>query len=136
MKLSINNTCVYKSKNNMKYFSSIYLLRNKVGYVVYRKFLLKLFCDILKMNFHIDFKWGSINFHKQRKRLAKYQLLGIAPVSLILVVLEILCNRYIVNDRSVNLFANLTSFDNTSKGNIWKPVFLTSLFLKELLNYD
>ena len=64
MKLSINNTCVYKNKNNMKYFSSIYLLRNKVGYVVYRKFLLKLFCDILKMNFHIDFKWGSINFHK------------------------------------------------------------------------
>ena len=36
-----------------------------------------LFCDIFGMIFNIDFKFGSINFHQQRKQPAKYQHMSI-----------------------------------------------------------
>ena len=40
-----------------------------------------LFRDILRMICHIDFKYGSFNFHQQRKQPAKYQHLSIAPLN-------------------------------------------------------
>ena len=36
---------------------------------------------IVRMTCHLDFKCGSINFHKQRKQPEKYHLVGIAPLS-------------------------------------------------------
>ena len=47
-----------------------------------RKSSLKLlFCDILWMICHINFKYGSIILHKQRKKPAKNLHLDIAPLS-------------------------------------------------------
>ena len=86
MKLFLNKTFVnnmFLLKKNVKYFSSIYLLFNKVclfgGAVNGREIV---FRDALRIIFHIDFKCGSINFRKRRKQQAIYQHLDIAHLTL------------------------------------------------------
>ena len=66
-------------------FFSISLLRSKVFYVMQtvmvRQLPLKLlFRDFLRMICYIDFKYGSINFHKLETQPAKQQHLEIAPL--------------------------------------------------------
>ena len=70
-------------KKSVKYFTTMHLLRIKLVYVVVPSILLKfLFRNVLRVNCHIEFQSGSINFLKQRKQPAKYQNLVIAPLSL------------------------------------------------------
>ena len=67
-------------KKSLKYFSSLRVLHNKGCFMWWRHQLLQnlFFQDMLRMISHIDFRFDSINFHKQRKQPTKHQHLGIA----------------------------------------------------------
>ena len=54
----------------------------KFVYVVVPSLVKLLFRDTLRMIRQIHFKFGSINFHKQRNQLVTYQYQGIVPLIL------------------------------------------------------
>ena len=70
-------------KKSVKYFTTMHLLHIKLVYVVGPSISLNfLFRNVLRVNCHIEFQSGSINFLKQRKQPVKYQNLVIAPLGL------------------------------------------------------
>ena len=77
MKLSI---IYYVSEKECKiFFFHIFTAQLNLFLWWDRQLWLKLlFCDILRMICYIEFKCGSINFHKLRTQPKKYQYLGIA----------------------------------------------------------
>ena len=81
MKLSINKTIVDNMffKKNVNY-SHIFITQQSLCDTINCRWKLS-FRDILRRISHIDFKYGSINFHKQRKQPAKYKQLGRVPLT-------------------------------------------------------
>ena len=74
---------MFHLKKNVKYFSFIHILHNKVYVVVPPVvFEVAFFGDILRVISHIDFKCSSINFHKKRKQESKNQYLGSPPLGM------------------------------------------------------
>lgn len=77
---SHQNTCFLEK--NVRYFFSYTYCRMKFFYSGMINCRWNCFCVILRIISHNDLKCDSIVFHKQRKQLAKYESLSIAPVRL------------------------------------------------------
>ena len=74
--LNVFDHFVVLALKGLKRMLNIFLYYNyctvKYVYVVYLQLTLKsIFSNFLRMICHIDFKWGSITFYKQRKQPAK-----------------------------------------------------------------
>ena len=76
---------MFRFKKKVKYINILPNTYCAIKFVlmVIPSFSMKLlFLDILRITCHIDSKFGSINFHKQRKQPTAYQQLAIALLGL------------------------------------------------------
>ena len=108
---------------NLKYFFLCKYYTLKFVYVVVPPVVEALFCNILKIICHINFKCGSINFHKKGKQLARHQHQNI--VSFILNIFTIFiycfyCQLYTCNYQQ----EKLPKIKKISRNN-WRGIFLS-----------